>query len=388
MFYIPGKSDVLQRHKQHLKNDLSRNWVRGGLGVKYFKVGLESLLDPLVVEQHKKILKKAQDESKFKQCQECKNKTFIPHEKSQCKRSEREKKKCPCANPNGRLCPSGRFCGIIYDQIASDHQCSEPNLKNTRIKNWSTCPWSIATTYINTEGYVDKSSAKEIDIGGLLGILKNNKNCNKYVVIEEIKRARKARNELFHHVNFELKKDELNKCIDAFKEVLKNKGISNDNVEEALQLLEKVQENQIDINISEDTEQREQNFRQHAMTEEVDIRQKMLNTEMEKSKQKSKEVELLCDIRKGRNTIGEKEEFRSSSDDRTCTKHQGMKNEWYCQEENIFCCKRCKEEEHKSCIEPFEGAIKAKRKTLEMDACPSNLPGPDLSNTGNSLHDV
>ncbi|XP_053388021.1 uncharacterized protein LOC128551276 [Mercenaria mercenaria] len=90
------------------------------------------------------------------------------------------------------------------------------------------------------------------------------------------------------------------------------------------------------------------------------------------------------------NAIRKRLEFSSRSDDRTCAKHQGMKIKWYCQEENAFCCKRCKEVEHKSCIElmPFEGDKETKRKSLtdkrqkvehnvrlEMDAYHSNIHG-------------
>ncbi|XP_053386992.1 uncharacterized protein LOC123541808 [Mercenaria mercenaria] len=284
---VEGKYDISQRHKQQLKNDLYRNWVRGALGLKYLKVGLEGLLEPLVEKRHKELLKKAEagTDYNFKHCKKCNNENFIPHPKSKCQRTER-KYKCFCTNRNGRECPSDGFCGFMYNQIVSDHQFGEPTLKNTQIENWSTSPWSIATTYINTEGYVGKSSAKEIDCSGLLSIFANNMNCSKYVSLKDIEEARKARNELLHNSNYVLKEDELNEYIEVFKKALKIEDTSDlmtsqtDALENALQLLENLQGNQIDINISKDIEQLEQNFRQHAMTEEADICQKMLYAEV------------------------------------------------------------------------------------------------------------
>ncbi|XP_053395917.1 uncharacterized protein LOC123523486 [Mercenaria mercenaria] len=167
--YIKGNLNLLL--KNQLAEDLYKNWVRGALGLKYLKLGLEAFSDNIVENHHSKILTTLL--STGNTCAKCSLEFLLPlHKKEHCPKPS----KCLCSKqPRKRnKCPNGGFCSKFYDLILWDHRFKDPLLTNTNIQKWSSDPWSVATCYISTPGYEDRKSAKEVDCAGLLSIFINN----------------------------------------------------------------------------------------------------------------------------------------------------------------------------------------------------------------------
>ncbi|XP_060572703.1 uncharacterized protein LOC132730737 isoform X3 [Ruditapes philippinarum] len=169
---VQGDKEVL--HRNQLIEKLYRNWVRGALALKYLKVGLEAFSDKAVKSQHDDIV------SAFKgACNSCTEKSLIPHKQDQCPRQKKHLCLCSINTKNKKhkstkMCPNGGYCGKFYDRIVCDHRFHDPLLANTDIQKWSSDPWSVATCFINTSGYKDKQSAKDVDCSGLLSLCINN----------------------------------------------------------------------------------------------------------------------------------------------------------------------------------------------------------------------
>jgi hypothetical protein len=150
---------------------LYRNWVRATLALKYLKIGLEAFSDSAVKKHSYDIMATLGNK-----CNACTEKSLLPHTENQCPRQK--KRQCLCFKNQKQkprqLCPNGGFCGKVYDRIVLDHRFQDPLLSNTDVQKWGSDPWSVATCFINTTGYKDKQSAKEVDCTGLLSLCINN----------------------------------------------------------------------------------------------------------------------------------------------------------------------------------------------------------------------
>jgi hypothetical protein len=169
-----GEKEVL--HRKQLIEKLYRNWVRGALALKYLKVGLEVFSDKAVKSQHDDIVSALKGA-----CNSCTEKSLIPHKQDQCPRQKKHLCLCSINTKNKKdkstkMCPNRGYCGKFYDRIAWYHRFQDPLLANTDIQKWSSDPWSVATCFINTSGYKDKQSAKDVDCSGLLSLCINNIN--------------------------------------------------------------------------------------------------------------------------------------------------------------------------------------------------------------------
>jgi hypothetical protein len=109
-------------------------------------------------------------------CNSCTKESLIPHKQDAC--PNQKKHSCLCTkNQKSKLtkmCPNGGFCGKFYDRIVCDHRFRDPLIANTDVQKWNIEPWSVATCFVNTTGYKDKQSAKEVDCLGLLSLFINN----------------------------------------------------------------------------------------------------------------------------------------------------------------------------------------------------------------------
>jgi hypothetical protein len=135
------------------------------------KVGLEEFSDKVVKEHHDDILSSLQGT-----CYTCTEESLLPHKQNnQC--PYQNKQKCLCSKDrkqqSRKMCPNG-FCGKYHDRIVCDHRFRDPLLANTDVRKWSSDPWSVATCFINTTGYISKKSAKDVDCSGLLSLFINN----------------------------------------------------------------------------------------------------------------------------------------------------------------------------------------------------------------------
>ncbi|XP_053390279.1 uncharacterized protein LOC128553186 [Mercenaria mercenaria] len=224
------KGETNQLVKEQLSGKLFSSWVRGVLGLKHLKLGLECIAEKEVKRRHSEMLKTLPHLEK--PCISCSAASLYPlHNKKQCNRKQ-NKNKCLCSGSqyNRRPCPNGGYCSQFYDQIVFDHRFEHPELENTQLERWSYDPWSVATCYINTKGYKGKGSSKEIDCAGLLCLFINNRSYltdGNYGVFD---RARTSRNEILHNANYELSEDQLHEYLDNFKDVLEVKNNANEDV--------------------------------------------------------------------------------------------------------------------------------------------------------------
>ncbi|XP_053395788.1 obscurin-like [Mercenaria mercenaria] len=220
---IKGNLNLL--HKKQLTEDLFKNWIRGALGIKYLKQGIQEFAENSVQSHHYEIKKQLPPVV----CENCTEDVLLPsHTQGQCPK----KSKCLCSKQrkNRRVCQSQGFCSTFYDKILFDHRFFDLTLTNTDIPSWGTDPWSVATCYISTTGYRGKPSANEIDCSGLLSMLINNTFIHRILGDVEIngetdlfKQAKDARNDILHNANYELSEGQLQCYIDLFKDVLEMK---------------------------------------------------------------------------------------------------------------------------------------------------------------------
>ncbi|XP_060565435.1 uncharacterized protein LOC132724573 [Ruditapes philippinarum] len=268
---IQVETDLI--HRKQITQELYRNWMRGALALRYLKIGLEGFSDKAVQKQHNDLMKTLGNS-----CSTCTEESLLPHTQDQC--PYRIKHKCLCNKGQKQklrqVCPNGGFCGNVYNQIVYKHRFQDPLFTNTDIQKWSSDPWSVATCFIYTTGYKGKQSAKEVDCSGLLSMCMNNIDIE--IMLGEVyidgctdafAKAWEARNDILHSPNYQLSENQLNTFIRMFKEVLEIKDKHGNTplkgepgVEEALRLLDMVQQNKIEFNL----EQEMRELREHGMS--------------------------------------------------------------------------------------------------------------------------
>ncbi|XP_060557764.1 uncharacterized protein LOC132718154 [Ruditapes philippinarum] len=318
---IQVETDLI--HRKQITQELYRNWLRGALALKYLKIGLEGFSDKVVHKQHNDLMKKLGN-----YCNTCTDESLLPHKQDQCPRQR--KHQCLCTKVqklNSRqMCPNGGFCGNVYNQIVYKHRFQDPLFTNTDIQKWSSDAWSVATCFVNTTGYKCKRSAKEVDCSGLLSMCINNIDIEimlgEVIIdgkIDAFAKAREARNDILHSPNYELSKDELNKFIRMFKEVLEIKDKHGNTplkgepgVEESLRLLDMVQQNQIEMNLERDVRE----LREHGMCRleekyKTAEKQRELKLQLieQQIKDKENELQLMLNLRSAGKQKNLKEHF-------------------------------------------------------------------------------
>ncbi|XP_053389221.1 uncharacterized protein LOC128552215, partial [Mercenaria mercenaria] len=309
------KGTVSLLHKKQLTEDMFKNWIRGALGIKYLKLGIQEFAENSVQSHHFEIMKQLPSVGNV--CTNCTEDVLLPsHTQGQCPR----KSKCLCSKQrkNRRVCQSQRFCSKFYDKILFDHRFFDLTLTNTDIQSWGTDPWSVATCYINTTGYRGKLSAKEVDCSGLLSLLINNTFIHRSLGDVEIngetdlfRQARDARNDILHNANYELSEGQLQCYIDLFKAVLEIKDAKGGaplsgqpGAQDAIGYLNELQLKQIDIRISQDFQKQIQDIKEHARDElaekieEAEKQNYMKVQELEQQlKMTEKDLQLMRDLR-------------------------------------------------------------------------------------------
>ncbi|XP_053387325.1 uncharacterized protein LOC123541673 [Mercenaria mercenaria] len=268
---VKGEADLSV--KLQLSERLYTNWVRGVLGLKYLKLGIEGVAEKEVKRRHAEILNTLPNSKQ--PCTQCSADSLYPlHNKKQCYRKQ-NKNKCLCSDyqHNRQPCPNKGYCSLFYDQVVSDHRFEHPELENTQLDRWSYDPWSVATCYINTKGYKGKGSSKEIDCAGLLSLFINNRRYLTDANYGVFDMARTTRNEILHNANYELSDDQLHEYFDNFKDVLEVKNNANkmvfakdESIKEALKNIDKLKQHQINIVTLEEI----QNLKDNAMKEAAD----------------------------------------------------------------------------------------------------------------------
>ncbi|XP_060575426.1 uncharacterized protein LOC132732915 [Ruditapes philippinarum] len=246
---IQVETDLI--HRRQITQEVYRNWMRGALALKYLKIGLEDFSEKVVAKHHNDLMKTLGNT-----CNTCTERSLLPHKQDQCPRQG--KHQCLCTKIQKKksrlLCPNGGFCGNVYNKIVCNHRFQDPSFTNTDVQKWSSDPWSVATCFINTTGYKDKQSAKDVDCSGLLSMCINNiyieMMLGEVIIdgkIDAFAQARAARNDILHSPNYELSENQLNKFIKMFKEVLEIKDKHGNTplkgepgVVNALHLLDKV----------------------------------------------------------------------------------------------------------------------------------------------------
>ncbi|XP_053395202.1 uncharacterized protein LOC123524103 isoform X2 [Mercenaria mercenaria] len=308
---IKGNLDIL--HKKQLTEDLFKNWIRGALGLKYLKFGLEEFANNSVKSHHTEIMERNRHTGKV--CTECTADVLLPsHKQEHCPK----KAKCLCFKQpfKRKHCPNGGFCSTFYDHIQRDHLLFDPSLANTDVQNWGRDPWSVATCYISTTGYQGRMTAKEVDCSGLLSLFINNRFINRSLgdvgingETDLFKQAKDARNDILHSANYELSEGQLHDYIDLFKSVLEIKNVKGGTplsgqpgVQVAINNLIKLRNDQIDIRISQDFHKEVRDLKEHAMNElakKVDEAEKQNHLKLQHLEEKLKtpfELELHIQV--------------------------------------------------------------------------------------------
>ncbi|XP_060555276.1 uncharacterized protein LOC132716112 [Ruditapes philippinarum] len=240
-----------------------RNWIKGGLGLKYLKNGLEDFCDEMVKQQHRNLKKTVEEKINVSdiQCSSCNVSTLQPNHVKVKGKCPLFHIKCNCLHPGGnKMCPHN-VCGVMYDEIIRLHASNPPcpNWKNTNSKRWCTDPWSVAKCFINASGYEEKSSASEIDCSGLLHVFLNSKGMRSLLTFSStgpnvFAKALQSRNFILHSAKMELSDEEVKEHIENMIDVLKECTQLNSRKEasEAIENLVQIQ-NQ-DISFSTQTE--------------------------------------------------------------------------------------------------------------------------------------
>ncbi|XP_053381145.1 uncharacterized protein LOC128549070 [Mercenaria mercenaria] len=265
----------------NLADPLYRNWVKGSLGLKYLKQGLQCPVDRLVQKQHKKLLREVEKKTGFPavNCTECTLDNLLPeHTRKKC--IQRYKSKCFCNQQQAgrRKCPNN-FCSFFYDLIILAHDERNPTWSNTDPRRWYSDHWSFAQCYVSTSGYLDKPSATETDAAGLLSVVLNNIEIRDTVDnVDNFKQARDCRNDLMHSTNFEVQGVQLERYIDTMIQVLKDATLlaQESEANAAVEELNKLKENHLIITTEDIT-----SVLEHVIEENT----RRAQSEIEKSKQ-------------------------------------------------------------------------------------------------------
>ncbi|XP_045192418.2 uncharacterized protein LOC123548871 [Mercenaria mercenaria] len=219
-------------HQHHIRKPLYRNWVKGGLAYKYLKDGIENFADEAVQQEHTRLLQLVKYNPR-NVCT-CSLQTLKPKHgrvkdrrtgKAQCQWSQT---RCNCLFANTQACPEN-ICDEMFDEILRCHGSTPPapNWKNTHLSDWCSNSWEVAKCFINAPGYLDKKTASDIDITGLLHVFINNKMLHSHLAChingsDVFYKALRGRNKIFHSSSMELMKNELIEITDGIKALLED----------------------------------------------------------------------------------------------------------------------------------------------------------------------
>ncbi|XP_045199271.2 uncharacterized protein LOC123553733 [Mercenaria mercenaria] len=265
----------------NLADPLYRNWVKGSLGLKYLKQGLQCPVDRLVQTQYNKLLRKVEiyTGSPAIKCTECTLDNLLPeHPRKKCIHGYKSKCLCNQKHAGRRKCPNN-FCSYFYDLIIFDHDERNPTWSNTDPRRWHSDHWSFAQCFVSTSGYLDKPSAAETDAAGLLSVILNNIEIRSFVGnVDNFTKARDCRNALMHSTNFEVQDDQLEQYIDTMIQVLKDATLlaQESEAKAAVEELNKLKENHLIITTGDITS---------VLKRVIEENTRRAQSEIEKSKQ-------------------------------------------------------------------------------------------------------
>lgn len=158
-----------------------KNWLKGGLGLKYAREGIEIFITRNIDNFHQDILTNLPvGQPHCNGCSteniiQCNNgNKFCKYKKNKCKVHDVKyptRKSRPCAN---------LVCDVIRDEIVRKHRFNGPSWANTDASCWCRDPWQLAVCYMPS-GYATAHTASETDFPGLLSVAINNKVFDKVV---------------------------------------------------------------------------------------------------------------------------------------------------------------------------------------------------------------
>ena len=150
-----------------------RNWVKGGLSLKFARDGIENFVEWNIDQFHKDVINRLPSGAN---CSICSTENIIPCKTNNfCKFSNKKCKVHDLQVPNkkSRPCPNS-VCNVIRDEIVDKHRFHGPSWSNTDSCRWCREPWQLGTCYMSA-GYAASQSASETDFPGLLAVIINNK---------------------------------------------------------------------------------------------------------------------------------------------------------------------------------------------------------------------
>lgn len=100
-------------------------------------------------------------------CKSCKVQDVIPYSKShRCRPGQ-----CNCPS---KQCVLG-ICHILRTKIEQEHSYREISWKNTNVEEWRQNEWEVAKCYFPKDGYINKKTAEDTDLNGVLSFIFCNK---------------------------------------------------------------------------------------------------------------------------------------------------------------------------------------------------------------------
>ncbi|XP_060590218.1 uncharacterized protein CXorf38-like, partial [Ruditapes philippinarum] len=218
-------------HQSEIEKTKYRNWVKGGLALKYFREGIKGFADKIVKQEHQRILSVAGHTTGLP-CNQCCIKTLRPiHRCIKDQSSGRPfcplvQTHCSCMDLKAKPCPN-KICDIVLEEVLNNHASTppQPNWRNTDIQKWVVSPWEIAKCFIQAPGYSSKTGIADVDLSGLLHIFIYNFSFHEHfscsvTSTDRLKKALQIRNDIFHSPNMEIDDTEFNTCIDNILDIL------------------------------------------------------------------------------------------------------------------------------------------------------------------------
>ncbi|XP_052785602.1 uncharacterized protein LOC128221167 [Mya arenaria] len=226
---------------------LFESWVKACIGLRYIKDGTERMVEKEVKFQYDTIVANVEVKIGTQyDCTECTIANLRPyHETAECILKQR-KKYCLCDkedNPDRRRCPQDSACSQIYDAIwAAYREGPFPGFPNSKVNQWSTNYWEFGKCFIQTQGYMNVTSAADTDAAGLLALCIHNKTLwDMLGESKSIQKVREARHDIFHSARLEVSKEKLDKYLDSMLELLKLPKLQHDdNAKHAIEKIEQL----------------------------------------------------------------------------------------------------------------------------------------------------
>ncbi|XP_060584141.1 uncharacterized protein CXorf38 homolog, partial [Ruditapes philippinarum] len=171
----------MAHYKPRLSKENFSEYLKLGLALKITKEGLQGIVEKETNDFHCTILREI---SGKQHCSECRIENILecpttglcsPKHCSFHSSSLRQPRQCP-----------NDCCNIIRDKIREnfryyEHGVLEPSWSNTNAELWTKTPFQVMKCYLPRSEYKAVGTIEDVDLNGLISIIRNNKRFDKIV---------------------------------------------------------------------------------------------------------------------------------------------------------------------------------------------------------------